>query len=824
LKRLFAIVSGGILCQALSTNCLAQGNGIKLDGSTTPDKNPASLSADSNGVINIDAAIGHGAGGNLFHSFETFNVDSGQTAEFTDLSNAGNPNPVYDNVIARISGNQPSEIFGGIKTGAGLDGANLFLINPNGILFGQGASVSIGGAFYASTADTVVFSDAVNSELTMDAGDMHFSSAPIAAFGFTNVSDQASVNIQNTNLDFKNDLNVYADTIQIGNSSVDIATEVNVNNGNASLVAAAAGSKYQLSQQSTLTDASAGQIAFDKASLSVNGDNNIVLRGGKLTLANGSNIILSNSGALSDTSQTAIDIQMTAKLDLDQSLIHSTTASGVSGDIRINSDEINISNGGLLVSGVTGKVRGNISTGNIDVHANRISITGITLNQANANDVNIVPPLTGIAAIAGVGLDQSSGSIHIVANDIYMAHNGSISSTNYGSNPGDISMSEASANGRLRMESGAKISFRSQGFSKSLASGANIDIQFSQISLTGADSYTGSNEQVSLSPTATSIENFAYNNVENGGDIHINANTFSLTNSARIQGKSSQDGLGANIDINAKSIFIAGVDANYQAYFLSRDSEVGAGISVDHSAGNSPGNLPNGSINLRADSIEISNKGYITVTDQNIGGYSASGNIGLQAKNIRISDAKISSSNYQFNYDAPSSNIDVIASESLYISNSVVSTNITSPNGNSGNINLSGDQVAIFTSRINTSADIGNGGNINISGKFGIISADTYINAHSNQSIDGIISISNNILFESRSALSIASRKSETIVLSDLCSSDNNEQSSLTVNNNNRPLLMENVDFLTTHFSQPLNYGLANINDCMHPSIKVSLL
>ena len=69
-------------------------------------------------------------GTNLFHSFQEFNVGEGRVAYSTS--------PVgIKNILSRVTGNNPSQIFG--KLGMLQGNANLFLINPNGNIFGPHA-------------------------------------------------------------------------------------------------------------------------------------------------------------------------------------------------------------------------------------------------------------------------------------------------------------------------------------------------------------------------------------------------------------------------------------------------------------------------------------------------------------------------------------------------------------------------------------------------------------------------------------------------------------------------------------------------------------
>ncbi|PZV12566.1 MAG: hypothetical protein DCF22_12190 [Leptolyngbya sp.] len=87
---------------------------------------------------------------NLFHSLERFNLNQGQIANFL-------ANPGIRNILSRVVGGEASVIDGLIRVTGG--NANLFLINPAGILFGSNASLNVPAAFTATTANGVGFGD-----------------------------------------------------------------------------------------------------------------------------------------------------------------------------------------------------------------------------------------------------------------------------------------------------------------------------------------------------------------------------------------------------------------------------------------------------------------------------------------------------------------------------------------------------------------------------------------------------------------------------------------------------------------------------------------
>lgn len=122
----------------------------------------------------IGADLGRQVGGNLFHSFDQFSIHTGESATFSG------PNSVT-NIIGRVTGGNESFIDGALRST--IPGANLYLLNPAGVLFGEHARLDVPGSVHVSTADYLRLSDGGRFDVRTPANSV-LTVAPVAAFGF----------------------------------------------------------------------------------------------------------------------------------------------------------------------------------------------------------------------------------------------------------------------------------------------------------------------------------------------------------------------------------------------------------------------------------------------------------------------------------------------------------------------------------------------------------------------------------------------------------------------------------------------------------------
>ncbi|MGF1524569.1 MAG: filamentous hemagglutinin N-terminal domain-containing protein [Leptolyngbyaceae cyanobacterium] len=116
-------------------------------------------------------------GSNLFHSFVEFNVGEGQRVYFAS------PESV-ESILSRVTGGNPSNIFGTL----GVDGsADLFLLNPNGVVFGENASLDISGSFYVTTAEAISLGPGVFSAVEPQSSSLLTVAPEVSFFNYLTV-------------------------------------------------------------------------------------------------------------------------------------------------------------------------------------------------------------------------------------------------------------------------------------------------------------------------------------------------------------------------------------------------------------------------------------------------------------------------------------------------------------------------------------------------------------------------------------------------------------------------------------------------------------
>ncbi|MEE9412395.1 MAG: filamentous hemagglutinin N-terminal domain-containing protein, partial [Methylococcales bacterium] len=158
-----------LLCLFLLINISSSWSEVTLDGTVGPS---GALGGPN---YQITENLGRRAGSNLFHSFGSFNLNRGESATFSGT-------PGINNVISRVTGGSPSSIDGILRST--IPNANLYFLNPAGVIFGANASLDVQGSFHISTADYLGLADGTRfSALSPNSNQVLTTAAP-EAFGF----------------------------------------------------------------------------------------------------------------------------------------------------------------------------------------------------------------------------------------------------------------------------------------------------------------------------------------------------------------------------------------------------------------------------------------------------------------------------------------------------------------------------------------------------------------------------------------------------------------------------------------------------------------
>jgi len=631
----------------------------------------------------ITADLGKQFGGNLFHSFSQFDLNRGEVATFSGPASVAN-------IISRVTGGSASSIDGTIRSTIG--GANLYLVNPAGIMFGANASVDVSGSFHVSTADYIKLGTDGRFDASNPANSI-LSVSPPSAFGFVGDS-RASITITDgASLETKayQPISVVAGDIEIDNGSV-------YSEGGEIRIVAVGQNEQEVGFTGALPEA-----------------------GGDLTIRNGG-FVYSNNKNEADAAPVRISAGnlIVDGNDTNQAYICSDVYGngGNAADIEIAAmDHIAITNGGYISS----FTHSSADAGLITVNASSITLdaqestngTGI-YNQAidgngNGGDVKVsaigeLVVTNGAVIYTRTDTAGSAGSVIIDADNITIDSDAQILSQ-AAEDIGHAGNVEVTAKRDLSITNGGNISSVSfsdgdAGYVKASATNIYIDGQESE--------------------NPTGVVSTSYGSGKSGDIEVVAGNTIQLTTGGEISSNSNSEGAGGNIFITAGDIGIDGY-----ASHISSDAKEGTGNAGD---------------------LWITATGEIAVTDR---GYISSrtftsgsgGDISIDAGSVTIDGQGIPSGSGIFTTAKPGSTgtagrIDISAEESITLTNGGAISSDTHSDGNAGDVHISAKNISLDQGG-SISSDAygwtGNAGNLLISatGEIdllagGSISTDTY--------------------------------------------------------------------------------------------------
>ncbi|MBH8554937.1 filamentous hemagglutinin N-terminal domain-containing protein [Nostocaceae cyanobacterium CENA357] len=654
----------------------------------------------NNSIVTPDGSTlnitgGTQAGSNLFHSFGEFSVPTGGTADFNNAVD-------IQNIISRVTGGSISNIDGLIRANGT---ANLFLINPNGIIFGRGARLNIGGSFVGTTANAIGFGDRGFFSASNPESSPSLLTVNPSALLFNQIE---TASIQNNSVGLR---------VPDGNSLMLVGGNINMNGGGLF----AFGGRVEL-----------GGLAEPGAvTLGVNGDN--------LSLRFPENVA---RASVSLTNQAAMYVEGTG-----------------GGDIVVNARNLEILEASILSGGIgqglgtPETVAGDITlnaTGEIKVAGGSIVFNDVRLgSQGNGGNITTDSgsfSLRDGALIAASTFGQgNAGNVRVSAKDAVSLADASIFSTVEAGGVGKSGNIDINA-ATLSLTDGAQLA------TSTLGQGNAGNVRVS------------AKDAVSLADNANIFSTVEAGGVGKGGNIDINASYFSLTNGAQLvtitrgafttQPPGRGDAGNVNIHVTGavdiagqKNGLFSSIFSNIQPGTVGKGGNItinSASFSLRDDAQLTTSTLGQGN----AGNVRVSAKEAVSLADASIlstvepGGVGKGGNIDINAATLSLTNGAqlvtitrgASATQPPGKGDAGDINVNVtgaveIAGEKNDLRSAIFSFVDTGTVGNGGNITIDSGLFSLRNgARLSTSTSRqGNAGNVRVSTKNAVFLADASI-------------------------------------------------------------------------------------------------
>ncbi|OCR02700.1 filamentous hemagglutinin [Oscillatoriales cyanobacterium USR001] len=539
-------------------------------------------------------------GDNLFHSFQEFSILKSNTAFFNNSTD-------IQNIINRVTGGNISNIDGLIRANGT---ANLFLLNPAGIIFGPNAQLNIGGSFVASTANSIQFADGKSFNANPQSAPVLTVSVPIGVqFGRNSTRNSGAIAVQSQATD--KDGNIVGLQVNPGQTLGLIGREIRLEGGKLTAPGGSielATTHWQLGN-SNPTNSPLGDILLSQQA-SVNtsglGGGTVRMQGNNIALRDRASILANTLGNLNGG---GIEILAQNLSIQGGGLISSSTfGTGAGGNININASESVTVTGSApfeiiikLVSGTFGLT--DLVDGIFAISASPGTAGNITIN---APQFTITNGATMLTSALGPGL---GGNMAIATSEKIEISNGSIALTGTTStgNAGNMNLSTPQLISRNGGVLATNPSLTSQG------KGGNLTVNADNVELS---------ELSSGAPVPGGLFTVTLG-AGDSGDLTVNARNLIVRNGAQVSASSAGKGQGGNLTVNAANVELSGVSADgrfLSGLFTSSSLLTVAGQRGAASAGN---------LKVNADRLSVRNGAQISAAT---GGEGQAGNLTLNAK------------------------------------------------------------------------------------------------------------------------------------------------------------------------------------------------
>ena len=676
--RLVSVLIGGAIAASSDGCAFAQ---------IVPD---ATLGAESsvvtpNNVGGIPGDVIQGGatrGANLFHSFEQFSVLTGRAALFNNAAN-------IQNIISRVTGGAASNIDGLIQANGK---ANVFLLNPNGIIFGPNAALNIGGSFLGSTANSIKFADGTSfSAAVTQATPLLTISVPIGLqFGNTagNIVNQYQAINSNGALGLQ---------VQPGKTLALVGGDVNLNDG----ILLAPGGRVELGG---LAGTGTVKLNVDPNNLSLSYPENVQRADVSLTNGAGVGVVAGSGGSIAVNARNLNIIggsRLVAGTEAGLGAVDSKA-----GNIEINASGSVSFDGGYASNNVASGAVGNggninITTGSLQL-SNNAQLIANSQGQGKAGSVNIIAAnmitFDQGSAFSNVTSTGNSGGINITTGSLQLSNNAALSSSVFADakgNSGGINITT----GSLQLSNGAQLAASTEG--QGNAGSVNIN-----------------------APNMTTFDRgFAFSNVTstgNSGGINITTGSLQLSNNAQLIANSQGKGKAGSVNIIAPNMITVdrgSVFSNVTSTGSSGGINMTTGLlQLSNNAALSSSVFPNangnsGGINITTGSLFVNNGAQLAASTE---GQGDAGSLTINAPNMVVSfDRGFAFSNVTSTGNSGGINI---TSGTLQLSNNAQLIANSQGQGNAGSVNIIASNMITFDqgSAFSNVTSTGNSGGINI--------------------------------------------------------------------------------------------------------------